>query len=621
MTAAVDVVPAAGGRPGPRPRRDGGRAVFAAGVSEAARLCRNPFNLGGLAVAAFLVWRDSHGTVPQWWVWDVQLCSILLAFAGPVLVTSQLAASRVRRDGMSSLYESFPVPASSRVLAHLLGLAGTLVLACAFLGASVAWLYLLGPVGSPRASVLVQGVLLVALAGAAGVALGVLMPSPAAGMLAVIAAGVVEADLLVPWGAPVALPHGTAWLFPWTQPAVLGFLPGPVSAIPPPAHLPWLAALAVLFAVVAYGRSTPLAQRPGLATGATALVAACSVALAGWSGWAQTRPVPPATVNALSYQATHPAQAEQCVAASRVEYCHYRGLAADVARWRAVVNGVFGLLPRRPAARLVVRQVIDTDVDASWLSIGYQVPAEQNAAQAAIMKFTSAERSDPRLIPGSASPPVYVDVNWASGGAAGPYQLGLAVQVAWWLAGLPTTWRTVWYQVQAPGQRPARPEGAGPFAGPGEAQANLSCLPVGQAREAIALWLAASVSPGARSAFLASLAYGPGTLPVTGTGRGRVALVRAYTGLGAAGYAPAVQFTAQGARLATEMLALPANRVTRTLARQWPWWLSPHATDARLAAALGIPLPAGTGAGHAGRDTGVAAAPVSAGQPAQATCQ
>jgi hypothetical protein len=39
------------------------------------------------------------------------------------------------------------------------------------------------------------------------------------------------------------------------------------------------------------------------------------------------------------------------------------------------------------------------------------------------------------------------------------------------------------------------------------------------------------------------------------------------------------------------MLRLPPAHVTAALAARWPAWLSPAATDAQLAAALGIPMP------------------------------
>ena len=178
MTADLGLAPAA--RSG---RRAGGSrlAVLLAGRAEAIRLLRNPLVLLGAAASAALVGWNSWGTVPKWWVWDVQLGSSLLVLAAMTLLACQLAAGRVSRDGATALYESYPMSATTRAAAHLIGLAGPLLLAVVVEGAAVAWLDFLGPVGSPRLGVLAQGLLLVVLGGALGTALGGALPNPAAG--------------------------------------------------------------------------------------------------------------------------------------------------------------------------------------------------------------------------------------------------------------------------------------------------------------------------------------------------------------------------------------------------------------------------------------------------------
>jgi hypothetical protein len=544
--------------------------------AEAARLCRSPLVLAGLGIAAALIWWNSRTAVPLWWVWDVQIGSTLLAVAGAVLVAAQLAAGRVRRDGAQQLYASYPTPAAARISAHLLGLAGPLLLAAALAGAAAGWLSAQGPAGTPRLAVLAQGLLLVALGGAIGVALGSWLPNPMAGILTVIVLGAAEADLLLPsYDVPVRLPGGTAWLFPWTQPFVANWLPGPTSAIPPAAHLTWLAALTFLAVTAAFWRAVPrrLTGLTGL-TGLTALATAVCVALAGWSGWAQTRPVPLSVQDSILHQEANPAQAQRCTSQQRVRYCAYPAFGPDVARWATVVNGVLGRLPSRPAAVLTVRQVVDSGFGPS--DVGY-LPATMardrqfRALEGEFGHFLQGQSANPHLVPGSGVPPVYVDINWGAGSAIGPYQLSLAMQAAWWVAGLPTTWqRSVWYS-------------CGPEC---NAEGQVSCLAVGQAREPIALWLAGSATPATRPAFLAGLLYTPGVSKVGG------ALISSYPGAQVSGYQPALQFTGQGAALAEAMLRLPQGRVEAALAARWPGWLSPRATDAQLTAALGIPLPA-----------------------------
>lgn len=539
------------------------RVLLLTGRAEAFRLCRSPLVVAGLLIAAALTWWNSRTMVPHWPVWDVQIGSALLAVAGSVLVAAHLSAGRVRRDGAEELYDSYPAPASARTAAHLLGLAGPLVLAAVLTAAAVFWLDRLGPVGSPRLTVLAQGLLLVTLAGTIGVALGSYLPHPMAGILTLAVIGAIEADLLLPFGAPVQMPGGSEWLLPWAQPWILGDLPGATPVFPPEAHLAWLAALTALAAAVALWR-VAWRRRPTRFTVATALVAAASLAMVGWSGWAQIRPLPAAAPKGLANQVTQAVQAEECVSRQEVRYCFYPQFRPDVARWATAVNGVLGRLPSPPPAPLVIRQVVDTNVLTYPLFSGSQPVAGHLANE--VDQYVNEQAHDPHLIPGSSVPPVYVDLNWGAGSAVGPYQLGLAMQTAWWVARLPTTWQPVSSAVSL-------------------AQTQTSCLPVGQAREAIALWLAASATPATRAAFPAALRYGPAATKVAGE------LISSYVGLPVSGYSPALQFTAQGAALAQAMLQLPGRQVGAVLSARWPGWLSPRATDSQLAAALRIPLP------------------------------
>ena len=119
-----------------------------------------------------------------------------------------------------------------------------------------------------------------------------------------------------------------------------------------------------------------------------------------------------------------------------------------------------------------------------------------------------------------------------------------------------------------------------------------SCVPVGQAREAIAIWLSASATPGTRAAFGAGEAevvrLGVASVPLRTT----AGWVAGSTGPGwTAGYRANLQATAAGGELAEAMLRLPRQRVEAALASNWPGWLRATATDKQLAAALGIPLP------------------------------
>jgi hypothetical protein len=551
-----------------------GRVAVLAGRMEAVRLCRNPIVIAGLVCSAALIWWNSRGAVPQWWVWDVEIGTCLLTAAATLLVAAHFAAGRVKRDGATALYASLPTTQPVRLAAHLLGLVGPLAFTFLVALAGSAWLQALGPVGSPRPAVLAQGLLLVALGGTLGVALGCYAPHPISGIVFLTVLGAAEGDVLLPSGAPAALPGGTQWLLPWAQPVVLHWLPAATSLIPPTAHLVWLAALVALAATIAVLRFAGR-RRLNRSTALVALVLAGSLVAAAWSGWTQTRPLGPKAENELLYMAIHPNQAERCLLRQQVRYCAYPGFARDLPRWAIVVNGVLGKLPVHARRGLTVRQVVDVDFYAPPLTVGFQPTTRaqelrQFQLAADLGNFVNAETTDPHLVMETSIPPVYVDVNWGAGAAAAAYQLGLATQVAWWVTGLPTTWRTVAFS----------------SSGGAVGQALVSCVPYRQAREAIALWLAAEATPQTKQPLLAQL-QAFGAVRVSGV------WIAIHTGITGAGYQPAIQFTGQGAALAQAMLALPVNRVDTVLTRQWSRWLSPSATDSQLARALGVRLPAG----------------------------
>jgi hypothetical protein len=543
----------------------GWHVALAAGQADAVRFCRNPLVVVGCAASAVLIWWDSRNTVPQWAVWNVQIGSCLLILAGTVLVAAHLAAGRARRDNTEQIYDSLPSSDRARTVALLLGLSGPLLLAVLLTAAAVAWLSILGAVGTLQSSILVQGVLLVALAGALGVALGSYLPHPGTGMLAVAVLGAIEADLLVQFGAPVSLASDIAALCPWNQPWVLGSLPEPVS-VPPASHLAWLAAQAALAGIAALWRGTWRVRSPRLLA-IMAAGTAVMVAVAAWSASSQTGTLPPNTQASVIDEIVSPGQVEQCTTQRDVHYCYYPGFQADVSRWATVVGGVLGGLPAAPAGSFTVRQVVNSDVATDPL---FSVTGPQSGRLTSEMNgYLSSLADNPRLFSQSGASPVYVGLSWGTGASQGSYELGLALETAWRASGLPTT---------------ARPADSGSAPGLSRPQAT-SCLAVGQAREAIGLWLAASATPATRAAFPAALRYGPTTADVGS------AHVLSYLSYPLAGYVPTVQFTAQGAALAEVMLRLSASRVKSVLGRQWGSWLKPQATDARLAAALGVALP------------------------------
>ena len=186
------------------------------------------------------------------------------------------------------------------------------------------------------------------------------------------------------------------------------------------------------------------------------------------------------------------------------------------------------------------------------------------------------EGTDPALVPGSSYPPVYVDLDWSAGNAAGDYQLGLAEQTAWWVAGLPTTQRIV--NVRHPRrERTCSAVPACRWARPG--RPSPSGCPPRRPREP------------ARRSWRARRRWSVSGWPPSRTQDDRRLGSGLDRGGGDVGYRANLQATAQGGALADAMLRLPRQRVEAALASDWPGWLRATATDRQLAAALGIPLP------------------------------
>lgn len=553
------------------------RVLIQAGWREARWLIRSPLFLAGLAVSAWLIWLNNRlalsssagnyaigppNTVISWWAADVKLVACLLPVAGGALLAAQLAAGRSRRDGMEQLYGSYPATPATRSGALLLSAAGPVLLTAVLIAAGSAWISFQPVVGQPRWWVLAAGLLVVAVGSVLGTALGTWQPHPMAGLLAVLVLGLAEVDLSLSYTNPLHLSGGAEWQFPWANPGeVLTSLPGLIVPYPPLAHLAELAGLIVLAAAVALWRLA--ASRRGLAA-----VTAAALAVTVWAGWDQAGGVPAGTQAAIAAGITSPAGVQQCQSLQGVRYCYYPAFAPLARQWAAPVNGVLARVPAADRQGLTVRQVWDTNPFLAPLVAPENVTQLFRCAGCVagrrVISFQTALAADPGLVPGSGPRPVYTDADWGTGTALGAAQLGLAVSTAEWATGLPTT-------------------------GPDVPLSRLfPCISAGQARGAIAAWLAAGATPRAHAEFSRQTA--PADTVVTPVGRSTVATVLLsgsgpflLTGLLA---------TAQQIALAKAMLALPAAHVEQVLAASWQSWMQPATTTAQLAAALGIPLPA-----------------------------
>ncbi|MHB8246124.1 MAG: hypothetical protein ACYDGN_12375 [Acidimicrobiales bacterium] len=559
------------------------RVLAAVGRAEAARLLRHPALVAGVLGAGALALYQGRDLVARWWVTDVRLGTALLLVGVAALVAGHLARSRDRRDQMATLYDSYPTSAARRTGGHLGALVAPVLASALLLAFAMIWFDANGAIGTPRALVLAGALALVGLLGALGVALGTWAPQGWAGVLAGVVVGAIEVDLVVPsYDQPLRFGAEAAWLFPWHQPSVSRSLPGAVRGFPPAgAHLVELVGLGVLVGVLALAVGRPAGRR--LVAGG--LVACVAIGATGWAGWSETRPLAITELDRLVATAVHPGAAERCVTRRGVTYCAYPAYLPWVTRWAVPVGGVLAHLPNQPARHLVVRQVVDsnflcfpslTGLGQAGLCYGISGPAptgrrvrEVSRLGSLLDLFQARLGTDPSLIPGSSNPPVYVGLNWGAGGSLGPVELNLALGSAYWAVGLPTTGEVVHAQ--------------------GGTQ-QLSCLPVGQAREAVALWLAASATPATRTAFFSEVDH-PAFVASSPFGNGHSQVATLPLGSFSVDTAQSVQTTFRATLLAAEMARLPARHVEAVLGAQWSHWLNWHTSDAALAAALGLRLP------------------------------
>lgn len=262
-----------------RPRR----AVRALAGIEGRRLLAHPALLLSLLPLVYAFAPDQ-----EFFRHRLLLGGVLGGTAIGVMLAANLAASRSRRHGTDELYDSLPVPASSRITAQLLAVAwgvgvGVAVLAVAYV-ATRAWDGLAVPAASepfvgervhPTVAELAQGPLFVAFAGALGVALAAWAPSTIlAVVIAVVPLSQTQIPMVLWWG----MGRGWWWFLPLVHDLdVVGGngehqLVDQVRVAAMGWHLAYLAGLVGILSVAALSRRRRDARVAGLAALGSVLV-------------------------------------------------------------------------------------------------------------------------------------------------------------------------------------------------------------------------------------------------------------------------------------------------------------------------------------------------------------
>ena len=219
-------------------------------------------------------------------------------------------------------------------------------------------------------------------------------------------------------------------------------------------------------------------------------------------------------------------------------------------------------LPAAPGPSLTIRQVVPLSMSDWTLTHGQ--PSSD------VSRWGTQVENAPANAAAAPKATIYLPVgSWpAAGGQLADADFDLALATADWAVGIP-------------------PQNGG-------SPAFQPCVPIGQAREAIAIWLAILATRPSAGELNDGLNTGMGG-GITGAGVGNtIVQTWSYPGMGrdyvmAPGGGP--QNTAAGYELASAMTSLPQRQVSRVLTAAWGEWLNWHTTDAQLARALGIPMP------------------------------
>jgi len=524
------------------------RTVASLARIEAVQLARSVVVLSGLLASGFMVWSFTSRSQPLWWNgdWAIGYGQTVLSLAA--LIATQLATGRARREDLAELYESFPTSAAPRTLGHLIGVVGAVPASLVLIGVAAGVFEWWGVVGTPNAAVLAGGVLLVLAGGSIGVAIGSWRPHPLAGMLGAFV-------WFIPFSQSNRFDSAVVWLFPWVKPWQLGDLPGRLAGYPPAsAHAVELAAIGVLAGGVAL-TITAVARRHRVALLVVAIAALATIVVACV---VQLRPISTHDLDRLVAEVSNTESTQRCTTTDAgghsVSYCLFPEFASQLASLRRPVDRVLSLVPDLANRALTISQTSGLTLDDPSLTRGHS--SEQRAAWIAQLQSAPANRLSTSAI--------YVNLgSWPSSGGQSVPRFALALGAAAWAVGLPTN----------SGQRTDL--------------LSAQCVPVNQAREAIAIWLAGQAThlPSAR---FPSSSGDYSVAPVDGT----AVVIWLYPGQDGPYFAsPGPQATAAGYLLARAMTKLPTDRVTTVLHATWDTWTNPQTTDDQLAATLGIKMP------------------------------
>lgn len=545
MPATIATRPAAA--PGRRRERPA-RTVLQIARAEGRRLLRHPIVVVGLLLAVVTPWDLLHELAPVMVRDTVLLTGTGTLIAVSTLLAAHLATTRPQRDGTEDLYEASPTQVAARTGGLLLACLWPAAAALAYGLAGVGYLYWTGGIGHPNPFDVLAIPAATATAGVAGVALGRWLPSRIAATLSAVVLVTLQAALLFPWfhGGPhlVRLMVHSDWGMS-VAPELVPRAPG--------IHLVYVLGVAGLIAGTAF-------LRHGGRPGGRALVAA-GLAVAVLSGGWLARPLPDEQVHELVSLVIDPSDSLECGTRGNVDYCVLPRYTPWIPRWHDTVGGVLAAAPEtRSAEHLRVKMSLEDGADNLHEIV--------NLGPDQVSRLWAAEPS---------RNPAPIRVGTTLGGYTGnmeTYALALNVSSLVLQIGKPVV-------VQLPD-----PDADNPVP-PEEVDSHIRCTTAGQAREVVALYLAAHASPDAERGFRHHLVEQPYGLDDESADpklwRDRLNLQPRFVDSARNRHETQdASWSLAGATLAAQLLDRPASEVLRRLHREWEHWTDPSTSREEL---------------------------------------
>ena len=539
---------------------------------EGRRLVRHPIFLGGLAVSVLNFFFDTRSSAPVLQRDDIRTGLWLLPLAGATFLVANLATTRSRRHWTDELFDSFALGRHERTIAHLASVAYGVLVSAGLVALMIGYLLLHRAVGRPNVLELSTGPAIVMLAGVVGVAAGRWWPHAASGPVFLIALAGTQLYLqlqLSGSGAGTGKPG--RWLAPWVPISVSGDPARELVVRSAGWHLLYVAALAGAAAGVAILRNSPRVK--------TVAILAVGVALAVVAAGVQVRETRRAERETLADLLIHPEAHQVCRIREGVKYCAFPGYAGWIDRWAAAIEPLLHELPidARPEG-LEVRQTLvlwGSDVE----DFGNFPPANTGCQ----LSCSDTEDLGAALRPSS---------HWGQGAEEGTNQLGLALLVAASAVGLPRRPQDIRLTaadiqkiagVQEPDELAVFLENTKP----GDPWA--SCSALGQARAVVALWLAASATPGTKHAFLRGVEHDKPLHeqgPATSVGPYSYAADDSLSSISLDFFS--TRFGMPEATYAAEMLQQPTDQVAQTIRTNWSVVTDPATSSDEVARLFGL---------------------------------